>query len=78
MLCDELFNFIDDRFNILYTDFFTKEEARKCIILCRDNISLLKEPRNRDGVNYYRYGFHIYFFNIKLDGEDKKYIKNHF
>lgn len=61
-----------------YNELFTKEDAKKHIILCRDNISLLKDPKNYNGVNYYRYGFHVYFFNIKLDEEGKKYIKTHF
>lgn len=78
-LCEELFDFIKERFTIPYDNYFTEDVAGKYIILCRDNISLLKEAKtDKQGNNYYRYGFHIYFFNIKLESSGKKYISDHF
>lgn len=75
-MCEELITFLKDHFEIEYNEFF-KENDLKYIILCKKNIDLSR-VKIYNGANYYRYGFHIYFFDLKFDINGKKYIKTHF
>lgn len=73
----ELVQFIEDKFKINYTPFFTKENLYQYVLLCRDNLNFDKS-RTLDNKIYYRYGFHIYLFGFKMNQDDKKFIKTQF
>lgn len=51
------------------------EFVKERVILLRENAEFRSDHPDENGLPLLRYGYHIYFFNLKLNIDVKKFLK---